>query len=230
MTGWGTLSLAIIALLAAGGTLLGILQARRSRHAETFANVSQRWNEALFREARRKIRDYHGAGGSVGLMKIMLELSEKYDSEFWELLIALDYFEDLAMLVKYRAITFKMVDNYLGTTVCKYWSMFRPFVIQQRFYEGHPDYTPGYIEEFEKLAYKVSKKHHYKIPWEFPKITNKAASSAAVPAHAQEDSVAQQLANLAAILKSYQNEHGGVWTYPVAADDERKHRAAARRP
>lgn len=62
------------------------------------------------------------------------------------------------MLVKYRAISTKMVDNSLGLIVCEYWKMLKPFIYARR--TGEPDWPddpdPGYYEEFERLAKRIS--------------------------------------------------------------------------
>lgn len=42
------------------------------------------------------------------------------------------------MLVKYRAISTKMVDNSLGLIVCEYWKMLKPFIYARR--TGEPDW------------------------------------------------------------------------------------------
>jgi hypothetical protein len=38
-----------------------------------------------------------------------------------------------------------------------------------------------------------------------------------------DKALAKQLSAIAAVLKGYQDEHGGVWTYSVPADQERRY-------
>ena len=43
-------------------------------------------------------------------MRGLGQLREDYSDQFYELLSVLDYFEDIAILIKHRALTFKIVD------------------------------------------------------------------------------------------------------------------------
>jgi hypothetical protein len=164
MSGIGTLALVATAIIAALVAYSQIRQARESRHAETFTAVLQRWNDSPFRDVRMKIRTYVGAAGSKGLMDKMLELRNAPDKEYWQLLAAGDFFEDVAMLVNYRAISMDMADRRFGHKVCEYWSMLKPFVIWYR----ETNDNPTWLEQFENLAAKISVMHGWPFPWVFP--------------------------------------------------------------
>jgi hypothetical protein len=73
------------------------------------------------------------------------------------------------MLVKYRAISTKMVDNSLGLIVCEYWKMLKPFIYARR--TGEPDWPddpdPGYYEEFERFAKRISDSTIINPPFDF---------------------------------------------------------------
>ncbi len=102
--------------------------------------------------------------GPQKLKDKMVALRDVQDFEFFRLQTAMDFFEDLAMLVRYRAISIKMVDDSLGGIVCLYWRMLRLFVLQQR--ETLQD--AEYCEEFEGLAKKISRRHHNRDAWKIP--------------------------------------------------------------
>lgn len=177
MTGIGTVALAVGTLLLALIAFVAAIYARRqldsarddrneerrSRHVETFVTVSQRWSDDQFRTVRQKIRTHFDAGGADGLMKVMVELGKAHNDEYWRLLTALDFFEDLAMLVNYDAIPIEMVDASLGTTVCQYWSMFSALTDRHR----RTGKDPGWYSEFEGLSKQISDRNQYPFPWVF---------------------------------------------------------------
>jgi hypothetical protein len=172
MTGVGTVALAGIALLAGVLTAAGYLFARRSQHAETYNEVSKRWNDSGFRGVRWRLVSYHNDGkpdedtefGPDKLRDKLVGLRDFQDFEFFRLQTAMDFFEDLAMLVRYRAISIKMVDDSLGGIVCLYWRMLRTFVFRQR--ETLSD--AEYCQEFEGLAKRISRRHHNLNAWKIP--------------------------------------------------------------
>lgn len=172
MTGVGTVVLAGTALIAGVLTAAGYLFARRSQHAETYNQVSTRWNDSQFRGVRWRLVSYHNDGnpnedkelGPGKLKEKMVGLRDRQDFEFFRLQTAMDFFEDLAMLVRYRAISIKMVDDSLGGIVCLYWRMLREFVLQQR----TTLHDAEYCQEFEGLAKKISRRHRNRDAWEIP--------------------------------------------------------------
>jgi hypothetical protein len=171
-TGVGTVALAGIALVAGLLTFGGYLFAISAQHAETFNEVSKRWNHYGFRGVRWRLVSYHNDGkpdedkesGPNRLNDKMVRLREVMDFEFFRLQTAMDFFEDLAMLVRYRAISIRMVDDSLGSIVCLYWRMLRFFVFRQREALGDAEYC----EEFERLAKRISRRHRNRNAWEIP--------------------------------------------------------------
>lgn len=109
------------------------------------------------------------AGDPERVLQHMRELRVALEDDYWELLIPLEFFENAGMLVKYRAISIQMVDNSLGLLVCEYWKMLRPFIYARR--RGIPDWPderdPGYYEEFERLAKRISDRHNDQPPFDF---------------------------------------------------------------
>lgn len=212
-TGLGTLLLVGTALLAGILTLRQIglerhdrsetrkheakveVEARHTRYAETYTTVSQRWNETLFREVRLKIRSFYGDGGPENVKKMMLALREAYDPDYFELLTALDFFENLAILVKFRAISFNMADNALGVVTCQYWAMLKPFIDWQRANEPQDE---AYYTLFEDLVTRISMTHGYHNPWKDsnppPAAKNISSASASATANANAHTARQTFA------------------------------------
>lgn len=168
-TAYANIAVAIAALLA----LWQIVHARRARHAEAMTESARRWDERSFRQARATVRRHNDAGGPEGVKSGMLELRADGSDSFYELLSVLDYFEDIAILIKHRALTFRIVDDSLGTTVVEYWKYFEPFVKELR--RRRNDQRS--FENFEKLADRISKRHWYYVV--VPVIPKKAGTEEA---------------------------------------------------
>lgn len=181
-TGLGTLLLVATAILAGIFTLRQIRLERQARYAETYSTVSQRWNDAEFREVRMKIRTYFGSGGAENVKARMLALREAYDPDYWELLTALDFFENLAILVEFHALSFDMANKALGVVACQYWAMLKEFIEWQW---KHEPLDEEYYKFFQDFVISVSEKRGFEIPWkdtnpppEPGKIATKSARSA----------------------------------------------------
>jgi hypothetical protein len=101
------------------------------------------------------------AKGPTHLMTTMFQLRAASNFVFWRLQTVLDYFENLAELVNYGAISINMVDRTLGNLVCLYWGYWQPYVCAERARD------PELYTEFEKLAKRISKKHKNQKPWTF---------------------------------------------------------------
>lgn len=175
VTGIGTALLAIVAILALRFTYTQITQyrkdskeqranelslreqARDARNAETFINISQRWHDEVFHEARRNIKKHLAVDGPEGLSTKLFALQSADDPQFLQMVVLLDFFEELAILVRYHAISFEMADNAFGSTACRYWEIFQPFVVSLR----REPINSGSYEEFENFAKKISGLHNY---------------------------------------------------------------------
>ncbi|SUA03096.1 Uncharacterised protein [Mycolicibacterium fortuitum] len=148
-----TVALAIGALLA----LLAIGEARRARHAEAMTEAGRRWNEPAFRTQRAKVKARIDKVGAEAFKDEMMKLRDSEDEEhaekYYGLLAIPDYFEDLAILVKYHAITFRIVDDSLGTTVVRHWGNWWPFIRELRVVLG----DPKTYEHFQRLAEDISR-------------------------------------------------------------------------
>jgi hypothetical protein len=151
VTGVSTFLLAVGAFMA----LLAILEARRARHAETITEAARRWDDQTLRHLRSRVQTVIAEEGEEGLRDHMLGLRAASAKEYFELLAIPDYFEDLAIMMNYRAVTFRMVDDSLGITVCNYWRLYSPFVTKLReIIKDHRTY-----ENFEDLSERILKVH-----------------------------------------------------------------------
>jgi hypothetical protein len=167
VTALSTLLLAVGALLA----LLAILEARRARHAETITEAARRWDERTFRHVRARVKGIIDERSEEGLKKMMLELRKANSTDYFELMAIPDYFEDLAIMMTYRAVTFRMVDDSLGVTVAKYWKNFSPFITELR---EVIDDRHAY-ENFQKLGQKIQELHPQSDVEDVSKTSNEPA-------------------------------------------------------
>jgi hypothetical protein len=149
LTGVGTALLVLGALSA----LLQIGLTRRAGHAEALTGAAIRWNEPAFQEARAEFRKHIDAGGPENLRDEMAKLRTVDPLSYYRLLTILDYFEDVAILLKHRAIRFRMVNDSLGGTVCWYWDNCHLFV-----HEVLRPNNPTQYQYFERLGDKIAKK------------------------------------------------------------------------
>lgn len=155
-----TIGLAIAAFLALftiRETRRATNEARRARHAETMTEAARRWNDPLFRGLRAKVQKLIADGGEEGLKDEMMKLRETHDPQYYELLTVPDYFEDLAILMKYRAVTFEMLDDSLGITAANYWTLWWPFVRDLRVVLN----DDRAYENFKDLGERIRKEHTY---------------------------------------------------------------------
>jgi Domain of unknown function (DUF4760) len=175
-TCFGTWGLVITALVAGWIALRQIKQTRAIEHAQTFLDISRRWNDSLFREARIRIRKFYANKDPKEVTEKLLDLRRTREKEYWECIMTLDFFETMAMNIKHNSITLDMVDDVLGSVVCQYWAMLFDYVEHQR--EGEAN--DKYYVEFEKLANQIAEKNKYPKPWQCeeskdhePKVTTK---------------------------------------------------------
>lgn len=153
-TAIGTLALVLTAIVAGVFTYFGIRQARGIQHAQTFLEISRRWNETTFREGRIRIRNFYDANKQPEeVTSALLKLKSADEKQYWESLMTLDFFEIMAMNIKYNSITFEMVYDVFGTTVCQYWAMLSDHV--KKLQQNAPNNKKYYIE-FENLANQIT--------------------------------------------------------------------------
>jgi hypothetical protein len=152
-TAYANLGLLAAAIAAGLFTYFGIKQARGIQHAQTFLEISRRWNEEIFRQGRIRIRNMYDPNGKAvdvteGLKKLKLDNEEQY----WESLMTLDFFETMAMNIRYKSITFEMVLELMGKAICTYWDMLSNHISEERAKDDNPKL---YIE-FQTLAIQIA--------------------------------------------------------------------------
>jgi Domain of unknown function (DUF4760) len=153
-TAIGTLALVFTAIVAGVFTYFGIRQARGIQHAQTLLEISRRWNERTFREGRIRVRDFYDANKDPKEVTAnLLKLKDDSERQYWESLMTLDFFEIMAMNIKYRSITFEMVYDVFGSVVSLYWTILSDHV--NKLHESDPNSKRYYIE-FENLANQMT--------------------------------------------------------------------------
>lgn len=157
LTGVATALLALAAFLA----LWQIRQARHARYAQAATEAARRWDDTAFRKTRARVQNEVDKGGPDGLMTEMMNLRSQRAQEYFELLAILDYFEDLEILYKSHAISFRIVNDSLGATIVNYWSIWKPFVVELR--KRNNDVRN--YENFENLAKRISNRRWYYTWW-----------------------------------------------------------------
>ncbi|MEE6175628.1 DUF4760 domain-containing protein [Mycobacterium sp. 050134] len=161
--------LAIAALFA----LTTIILTRRAGHAQATTEAANRWNEEAFRNARARFRGLIATGGPEKLRDEMMKLRAAGSKDYYDLLAILDYFEDLAILLRYRAITFPIVYDSLGGTVNYYWTNCEAFVKALRA-EG----TATVYQCFEQLGNRIAREAKSHKAWTRTKWTDRSARGA----------------------------------------------------
>jgi hypothetical protein len=132
---WADVTTAITTVLLALAALIALAQIvlmRRAGLAESATEAARRWSEPSFQRASAKIQAYLKKGGPENLKVEVMKLLDENSPEYYELLTIPDYFEDLAILIKYRAITFRIVDDAYGLTALAYWRDCQPLVVALR--------------------------------------------------------------------------------------------------
>jgi hypothetical protein len=138
---------------------------RQIELSQTFLELTRRWNDTLFREARMTIREYYGEEkNAVHVRDKLLAMRSVSASkrQYWECVDAIHFFETVAMLIKQDSITFEIVDDVWGFVVWDYWAMLYEFVGYMR---DEPPPDGRYCIEFERLAERLTTKNRYDRPW-----------------------------------------------------------------
>jgi hypothetical protein len=153
---WAEALTGVATLLLVFGAVAALLQiglTRRAGHAEALTGAAIRWNEPEFQAARAQFRKHIDAGGPEKLRDEMARLRSADPLSYYQLLTILDYFEDVAILLKHRAVRFRMVNDSLGGTVCWYWNNCHLFV-----HEVLRPNNPTQYQHFERLGRKIEEK------------------------------------------------------------------------
>lgn len=110
------ISTAVLAL----GVIVAIIQfrhLRRSRHVDTFLEFTRRRDAAESTKARQLV----GPKINEALLAFFIEEEEKRSESFYACLLELDFWEGLGNLYKFKAVSLKMIESEMGTTVTREW-------------------------------------------------------------------------------------------------------------
>ena len=132
---------------AAGFTAQQVREARRSREAQTAAEVFRRWNEDALVETRRLVARFKSP---EELRDAMAAYVAANAPEAYVLYRELDFFEQLAALEYLGAFDLELVSVMLGRTVIERWEMWRPAI--------EAAHKPGTYPMFQRLVEKLRQK------------------------------------------------------------------------
>jgi hypothetical protein len=146
---WAPLVGLVFVVLAAIYGFVQLRQATQARHAALFADLSRRWSEPAMEECRH-LADTH----KDDIRAFVEELFSRNDKDYYRILRSMDFFEDLAVMVKVKEISFEVVKESLGGSVVVEWSFWKPVVEYLRAYEKD---DPLVYANFEALAKRTEK-------------------------------------------------------------------------
>jgi hypothetical protein len=134
---------AIVGALGLLFVLIQIVDGRRSRDAQTTADLSRRWDEADVRDVRLKV---NMLGTPEAVRDEIVRLREAKAAEYYELLCEPNYFEDLAILCHHKALDARMIRESFGELVSKRYDRWKLAILWLR------EADPENYKHFEELA------------------------------------------------------------------------------
>jgi hypothetical protein len=141
-----TVVTAVAAVLGLGGIVLAWSAATRSRHAALMADISRRWDEQPLEESRRMAAEFVD---EPWLLRFYLQAQIALVSDKQFVLQRIpNFFEDLAVQRRARAISFRIVMDTFGWGLVATWDQWEPAVLFLREREN----DPTIFEHFEDLA------------------------------------------------------------------------------
>lgn len=114
------------------------------------ADLSRRRDEPLMMRARQAI----AYANPDKLCADMLRLLERNDEWFYVLISVPNMFEDIAVLVKHRGASIRLVERFMGGVVISQWEKWAPWATLIRERRGRP----AIYANFEELAHRLTRK------------------------------------------------------------------------
>jgi hypothetical protein len=157
---WITAVSTVVLAVFAVGAIYGIIDARRTRHAQIIVDFSRRWDEADVNESFKVYREL-GKDGVLDLARKMYPIpkgtpptatSEEVD-QFFRAAINANVIESAGVLRSSKAVSAKVLYKMWGGTITLGWEEWKPTAQHLRQFEGHT----GAFRYFEELANKVEK-------------------------------------------------------------------------
>src|SRR5438045_3291262 len=125
---WTDVVVAVTSVITAAGIVVAGIAARvawrqvkqmnMDRQALILLDHSRRWDESLLTEAREAASNYRTP---KELRTHLQQTSERNEREFYVLMRLPHFFEDLAVMVKHKALDFDIVDDAWGMIIPKRW-------------------------------------------------------------------------------------------------------------
>jgi hypothetical protein len=144
---WTDVLTALASLVAASGVffvLYQVREARRSRDAATTADFSRRWDESPVIDSRNTVLKL---GTARAVRDELKRLRKAKDPGYSPFLAEPNYYEDLAVLCRRKALDKRMVRDSFGTLISDRYAFWRLAIAELREADDKLDYV-----HFEDLA------------------------------------------------------------------------------
>lgn len=162
---WADIAIVVltaILVLAGISALATVTEARKARNAQQMTELLRHWDEEKNREIRRHVMTYAEQGlplydhaaqpGPNRLKEVVIQLRQENSPMYRTLTTDPGFLEDLAIMVEYGGIDYKIVNLSLGYQVAYRWSLWKPATLALRKARKVPDL---YIN-FENLAARMA--------------------------------------------------------------------------
>jgi hypothetical protein len=145
----GQVITALAAIVALVGIALAWAAATRARHAALMADISKRWDEDLLVEARELAFPFVD---DPRLLRAYVSMAlDKPGKKYVTLVRIPNFFEDLAILLRAHAISFRIVKDTFGLGLVDTWDRWSLAI---QYIRGTED-DPTIYEHFEDLAERM---------------------------------------------------------------------------
>lgn len=152
---WITAVAAVVALGIGAVAVLGLLDARRTRHAQLVTDLSRRWDEPLATESR-EIDGEYDTRTLVALLDRVYDPPDDADTAtrradaatFFKLGVSLNLIETIGVLWSEKAISAGVIFKLWGANITEVWEKWSEPIDLMRDREGYP----GIYRAFQDLA------------------------------------------------------------------------------
>ncbi len=152
------------ALLLASAAIVAIshLRAvRRISYAELLGRLTEQWNSDAFIESRYRLLEIAPQGMDEEVLRkkiaeIMITTQQKNHKDYFILTRTLDFFEELAFLVRKKDIPLEDAHRLFGDSMVEYYKLFEDFVKEQRKLPENPNAYKELEQVVETLTEKYS--------------------------------------------------------------------------
>jgi hypothetical protein len=149
VTAVGSIATAAFAFLV----VIQIYQNRLSRDAAVTIDMARRWDEKLVREARIAVNDL----SREQLLVAIRENTKTADPRYMKLTTEANYYEDLAILCRHKAVDLEIVRDAWGDSITDKWKKWEMAIEWLRQPDPNIPRDPLIYEHFDWLAREMAK-------------------------------------------------------------------------